>query len=476
MANKSFDVVVIGGGPGGYPCAIRLAQLGMKTAVVDRGILGGVCLNVGCIPSKALIKASSLFEEMTHADRFGITTKGVSMDYKKLQTWKASVVKKLTGGIGQLLKAHKVEVIRGEAKFISNTEIEVSGDSKTTVSAEQFVVAVGSSPIELPSFPFDEKIILSSTGALSIDEHVKSVIVVGGGYIGLELGTYLAKLGTEVTILEAEKQFLPTYDKDVSDVVLRALKKRGVKLIMGAMAKSVQGNGAGQKVEVLVDGETRWLTCERIIVTVGRKPNEMAGLEALGVKVDRGFIKVDSQLRTNVPNIFAIGDVAGQPMLAHKATKEGLVAADVISGNSSEVFDAKVIPAVIFCEPELSSVGLNETEVRAQGIEPMVGVFPFGALGKAIAGQHTDGFVKLIGDKSTGLLLGAVIVGEESSALIAECALAIECGLQVEDLALTIHAHPTLPEAVMEAAEVALGHPIHIVPKRPRGVAPAARA
>lgn len=469
MANKKFGAVVIGAGPGGYVCAIRLAQLGVKTAIVEKEYYGGVCLNVGCIPSKALIKASTLYEQMQHAENFGIKVKDMSVDFAEMQSWKQSVVKKLTSGIGQLLKGNKVEIFNGEASFQSDKQLDiVSKNGRETIEADNFVIAVGSSPIELPSFKFDEKNILSSTGALAIDKEVKSAIVIGGGYIGLELGTYLAKFGTEVTILEAEERILPTYDKDVADVMARGLKKRNIKFISKAFAKSVKSSGKMQEVTVEVEGESRTLSAEKVLVTVGRRPNPMPGIENTGVNVEKGFIPVDAQLRTNVPHIFAIGDVAGQPMLAHKASKEGLVAAEVIAGVQGAAYDVRAIPAVIFGEPELSTVGLSETEATAQGIETFTGAFPFAALGKSIAAQETDGFAKIIGDKKTGQIIGAAIVGHESSGLIAECALAIEAGMQVEDIALTVHAHPTLAEATMEAAEVALGHPIHIMAKRPR--------
>ncbi len=469
MANKKFGAVVIGAGPGGYVCAIRLAQLGIQTAIVEKEYYGGVCLNVGCIPSKALIKASTLYEQMQHAENFGFKVKDMSVDFAAMQTWKQSVVKKLTSGIGQLLKGNKVEIFNGEALFQSDKKLEiVSKNGRETIEADNFVIAVGSSPIELPSFQFDEKNILSSTGALAINKEVKSAIVIGGGYIGLELGTYLAKFGTDVTILEAEERILPTYDKDVADVMARGLKKRGIKFISKAFAKSVKASGKNQEVTVEVEGEFRTLSAEKILVTVGRRPNEMAGIENTSVKVEKGFILVNAQLRTNVPHIYAIGDVAGQPMLAHKASKEGLVAAEVIAGVSGVAYDVRAIPAVIFGEPELSTVGLSEMEAKAQGIETFSGAFPFAALGKSIAAQETDGFAKVIGDKKTGQVIGAAIVGHESSGLIAEVALAIEAGLQVEDIALTVHAHPTLAEATMEAAEVALGHPIHIMAKRPR--------
>lgn len=464
---KKFDAIVIGAGPGGYPCAIRLAQLGKKVAIVEKETVGGVCLNVGCIPSKALIKAASTFEKMQKADGMGFKVKGVEADFKGLQEWKQSVVSKLTGGVGQLLKGNKVEIVKGEASFVAKNEISVKGaEGVQSLVADAIVIAVGSSPIELPAFKFDEKNILSSTGALALDKPVSSLIVVGAGYIGLEIGTYMAKLGTQVTMLEQASRLLSSYDPEVGKVVERNLKKRNVTTLVNASAKAVKEKGGMMHLEVEVEGKMQTLQAEKILVTVGRRPNPMPGLEKIGVSVEKGFIKVNDRMQTNVPGVYAIGDVVGQPMLAHKATKEGLVAADVIAGKKTR-YDVKAMPAVIFCEPEVATVGMNEVEAKAKGITPFAGSFPFAALGKAIAMAETDGFTKLIGDKKTGRLIGATIVGPESSTMIAEMALAIEAGLQLEDIALTVHAHPTLGEATMEAAEVALGHAIHVINRAP---------
>ncbi len=471
MEKKKFDAIVIGAGPGGYPCAIRLAQLGKKVAIIEKENVGGVCLNVGCIPSKAMIKAASFFEKMQKADGMGFKVKGVDVDFKGLQEWKRSVVTKLTGGVGQLLKGNKVEIFQGDASFVSKNEIAVKSQAGAqSLTADHIVIAVGSSPIELPNFKFDEKNIISSTGALDIDKPVSSMVVVGGGYIGLEIGTYMAKLGTSVTVLEAMPRLLASYDQDVANVVGRSLKKRNVNVLANAVAKGVKESKGGMlSVEVEVEGKPQTLQCEKVLVTVGRRPNAMPGIEKTGVQVDaKGFIKVNDQLKTNVPGIYAIGDVAGQPMLAHKATKEGLVVADVIAGKKTK-YDVKAMPAVIFCEPEVATVGLSEQEAKAKGIQAFSGSFPFAALGKAIASGETDGFTKLIGDKKTGRLIGAAIVGPEASTMIAEMALALEAGLQLEDVALTVHAHPTMGEATMEAAEVALGHAIHVINRAATG-------
>ncbi|MGZ3670605.1 MAG: dihydrolipoyl dehydrogenase [Bdellovibrionota bacterium] len=464
MEKKKVDAIVIGAGPGGYPCAIRLAQLGKKVAIIEKETVGGVCLNVGCIPSKAMIKAASFYEKMQKSDGMGFKVKGVDVDFKGLQEWKRSVVNKLTGGVGQLLKGNKVELFQGDASFVSKNELTIKSSKGTeNITADHIVIAVGSSPIEIPGFKFDEKKIVSSTGALDFDSAVDSMVVVGGGYIGLEIGTYMAKLGTKVTVLEAMPRLLNSYDQDVANLVGRSLKKRNVNVLTGATAKGVKEKGGQLVVDVEVEGKLQQISCDKVLVTVGRKPNSMPGIEKTGVQVDaRGFIKVNDQLKTNVPGIYAIGDVVGQPMLAHKATKEGLVVADVIAGKKTK-YDVKAMPAVIFCEPEVATVGLSEIEAKAKGITTFVGSFPYGALGKAIASNETDGFAKVIGDKKTGRLIGAAIVGAEASTGIAEMALALEAGLQVEDVALTVHAHPTMGEGTMEAAEVALGHAIHVI-------------
>ncbi|MGZ3653642.1 MAG: dihydrolipoyl dehydrogenase, partial [Bdellovibrionota bacterium] len=429
MEKKKFDAIVIGAGPGGYPCAIRLAQLGKKVAIIEKETVGGVCLNVGCIPSKAMIKAASFYEKMQKSDGMGFKVKGVDVDFKGLQEWKRSVVNKLTGGVGQLLKGNKVELFQGDASFVSKNELTIKSSKGTeNITADHIVIAVGSSPIEIPGFKFDEKKIVSSTGALDFDSAVDSMVVVGGGYIGLEIGTYMAKLGTKVTVLEAMPRLLNSYDQDVANLVGRSLKKRNVNVLTGATAKGVKEKGGQLVVDVEVEGKLQQISCDKVLVTVGRKPNSMPGIEKTGVQVDaRGFIKVNDQLKTNVPGIYAIGDVVGQPMLAHKATKEGLVVADVIAGKKTK-YDVKAMPAVIFCEPEVATVGLSEIEAKAKGITTFVGSFPYGALGKAIASNETDGFAKVIGDKKTGRLIGAAIVGAEASTGIAEMALALEAG------------------------------------------------
>lgn len=468
---QNFDVVVIGAGPGGYVAAIRAAQLGFKTAVVEKEYLGGVCLNVGCIPSKAMITATHLLHKAQHnfAD-MGLNIKGgIEVDMKKLVSWKQSVCDKMAGGVGQLLKGNSVTVLKGTADFKSSKEITVKSSSGTeTVQAKYFVVATGSRPIEIPGFKFDEKDIMSSTGALALDEIPKRVVVIGGGYIGLEISSYLRKLGTEVTVIEAQSALLAgVVDPECAQVVTRKLNKAGVKVLYGAKAKGQKKVKDGYEVTAEINGKDEVIKCDKILVTVGRRPNgDQANLKAAGIQVDeRGFIKVDAQRRTNVPNIFAIGDIAGQPMLAHKASHEGVLVAEVIKGHN-RVYDAKQVPAVVFTDPEIAAAGMTEAEAKAKGFNDLkIAKFPFAANGRAVSMMETEGFVKMIADAKTHVLLGVHIVGPEASNLISEASLAIEMGARLEDLALTIHPHPTLGETMMESAEATLGHAIHIIQK-----------
>ncbi len=466
---QNFDVVVIGAGPGGYVAAIRCAQLGFKTAVIEREFLGGVCLNVGCIPSKAMIAAAHFLHKAQHdAEAMGITFKSIAVDMKKLEGWKQSVCNKMSSGVGQLLKGNGITVLMGEAEFKSSKELSVKSKSGTeSVSAKWFILATGSRPIEIPGFKFDETDVLSSTGALALQQIPKKVVVIGGGYIGLEISSYLAKLGSEVTVVEATGSVLNgVVDPECAQVVSRKLTKAGIKVLLNAKAKSQKKSGTTLEITIDNNGKTETLKADKLLVTVGRRPNSDQGnLKAAGLQIDeRGFVKVDAQRRTNIPNIFAIGDICGQPMLAHKASHEGVLVAEVISGKN-RVFDAKSVPAVVFTDPEIAAAGLMESEAKAKGYEITVGKFPFAANGRATALMETDGFVKIIADAKTNIILGVHIVGPEASNLISEAVLAIEMGARVEDLALTIHPHPTLGETMMEAAEATLGHAIHVIQK-----------
>jgi dihydrolipoamide dehydrogenase len=487
MAQK-FDVVVVGAGPGGYVAAIRSAQLGLSTAIVERQYLGGVCLNVGCIPSKALISAGHFLEKLQHgAADMGIRIpKGdVGVDMKQMQIWKQSVCDRMAGGVEQLLGGNKVTIIRGEATFKSATELTVktAAGATETVSAKNFIIATGSRPIEIPGFAFDEKSVLSSTGALALTEVPKKLVVIGGGYIGLEIGSMYTNLGAEVTVVEAQKSLLAgVADTDCVQVVARKLKKKGVEVLLEAKAKGWKKAGSGVEVTVEVKGKEQTIKADKVLVTVGRKPNsDQANLKGVGLQIDeRGFVKVNAQRRTNIPNIFAIGDIACQPMLAHKASHEGVMVAEIIAGQN-RAYDAKTVPAVIFVDPEIASAGMTEEECKTAGYTDLkIGKFPFAANGRAVSLMETEGFVKIIADSKTNIILGVHIVGPEASNLISEAALAIEMGARVEDLALTIHPHPTLGETMMEAAEATLGHAIHVIQKpltaRKEGAGARARA
>jgi len=458
------DTIVIGAGPGGYVAAIRAAQLGQKVTIVEKGSLGGVCLNVGCIPSKALIAASHRYETAKHSDDLGIKAENVTIDFTKVQEWKAGVVKKLTSGVEGLLKGNKVEIIRGEAYFVDDHSIRVMDEnSAQTYTFKNAILATGSRPIELPSFKYSKRVI-DSTGALSLEEIPNKLIVIGGGYVGTELGTAYANLGSEVTILEGADDILSGFEKQMTALVKRNLKKKNVEIVTKAMAKGVEETDNGVKVTYDAKGEEKTIEADYVLVTVGRKPNtDELGLEQVGIKMtERGVIEVDKQCRTSVKNIFAIGDIVPGPPLAHKASYEGKIAAEAISGQPSEV-DYLGIPAVVFSEPELATVGYTETQAKDEGLEIIAAKFPFAANGRALALNNTDGFVKLVTRKEDGLVIGAQIAGPSASDMISELGLAIEAGMTAEDIAMTIHAHPTLGEITMEAAEVALGTPIHIV-------------
>ncbi len=466
MNEIKTDVVVLGAGPAGYVCAIRLAQLGKKVTVVEREKVGGVCLNVGCIPSKALIYAGSFYEKIKHASLMGIETSGAKMNLKQLQKWKEEIVQKLTGGVSQLLRANGCTVISGEAEFISPKSLQIkSAKENTVLQFNHCVIATGSRPFVPPGMVIDQKQVCDSTGALSLTEIPKSMLCIGGGYIGLELGTFYAKLGTKVTVIEMTGSLLSGIDPDLTKVVARGLEKKGVEILLQTKVEAVK---AGKKEVEVKYGNGKIKNFDVVLVTVGRIPNtDRLCLEKAGITKDaKGFIRVGLERMTSVPHIYAIGDAAGGMLLAHKGSKEGIVAAEAISGKKT-IYDVRAMPAVIFTDPEIATVGLTEAEARAKGYTPQVGMFPFSANGRALSVGESEGFVKILGDSKTGKLLGVHIVGGDASNLISEAALALEMGAQVEDLALTVHPHPTLPETLMEAAEATLGQAIHIFQKKP---------
>jgi len=460
-------VVVIGAGPAGYVCAIRLAQLGAAVTVVEKEFLGGTCLNVGCIPSKAMIAAGALFHRIGEASAMGITAENVRLDVLKLVEWKSGIVAKLTGGVGGLLRNHNAAVVMGEASFVDPRRVQVkTKEGAQTLEADDFVIATGSVPIAIQGFAFDEDHVWSSTGALAPKRIPEHLVVIGGGYIGLELGMMYRKLGSRVTVIEATAGALPGQEKDCVKAIERSLKKMGIELLTETTAQGFERNGSKSYVKIRRKTGEDTVVCDQILSTVGRRPySEGLGLDKIGLKPDaKGFLQVDAQRRTSVPNVYAVGDIAGQPMLAHKGSREGLVAAAVIAGKK-EAYDVRCVPAVIFTSPEVASVGLTEEQAREKGIECRTGSFPFAASGRAMSLMETDGFVKIVADAKTDEVLGVHMVGPEVTELIAEAALAIEMGATSEDLARTIHAHPTLPEAMMEAAEAVHGMAVHIFQK-----------
>jgi dihydrolipoamide dehydrogenase len=457
------EAVVIGAGPGGYVAGIRLGQLKVQAMVVERDKPGGICLNVGCIPSKALINAAKYYDKLRHGADIGILADNLRVDMGKMQSWKGEVVAKLTGGVKTLLKANGCDYRTGTARIVAPDTVELVGkEGTTTIKTKAIVVATGSRPIEIPGFKFDGNRIVDSTGALDFASVPERFVVVGGGYIGIEIGTLYAKLGAKVTVVEALPAILPGNDPEIVKLVAKRLKALGVEVITGAKAKSWAEKDGRAVVTLDVGGKDQTIETDKVMVAVGRRPNsEALGLEAVGVKIEKGFVPVDKQQRTNVPGIYAIGDVAGQPMLAHKASREAEVVAEVIAGHNAS-FDVRCIPAVIFSDPEVASAGVSADEATARGRKVKVGKFPFVALGRAIANADTDGFVKVVTDADSGEVLGIHVVGNGAGDVIAEAALAIEMGAVADDLSLTIHAHPTLPEAIMEAAKASLGEAIHI--------------
>jgi len=467
MSDQTCDVLVIGAGPGGYPAAIRAAQLGLDVLIVEKSMWGGTCLNIGCIPSKALIEAGKTFEKIKKASAMGITVEGAALDMGQLQEWKGGIVDKMTSGVKGLCKGNGARLANGTAEFTSATAAQVTpadGSDAYTVTFKSAVIATGSVPIELPMFKFDEETILSSTGVLALSQKPEKVVVIGGGYIGLECGQMLDKLGVDVTVVELADQILPGFDKEIVRIVARRMKKAGITTLTKSKATAARKDGEGLIVSVETPKGPQEIACDKLIVTVGRKPFTTGlGLEAAGIAQDeRGFIPVDGQLRTNVAGIYAVGDVTGDPMLAHRATKQGEIVAEVIAGKNVAC-DYKTVPAVVFTDPEIATAGLSAAEAEEKGFTVKVAKFPWGANGRALTLQDTDGFVKVIADANDNQVLGVAIVGPHASDLISEAALAVEMDAFVEDIGLTIHPHPTLGEAVMEAANKVLGHAIHVM-------------
>ena len=464
-ALPAVQLVVIGGGPGGYAAAFYAADLGMRVALVDTEVNpGGVCLFRGCIPSKALLHVADVISEAKHASAWGITYGEPAIDLDKLRAFKESVVRKLTGGLGQLSKQRKVTYIQGRASFVDPTtiSIELASGGTDTLSFEHAIIATGSRPATVPGLSIDSPRVMDSTAALDLPDIPKTLLVVGGGYIGLELGSVYAALGTKVTVVEMTAGLLPGADRDLVTFLGRRLEKTLHKILLNARVVGMKDAKSGVTVRIEGDGVSeadKSQTYDRVLVSIGRKPNSaIGGLDKTKVKVgQRGFIEVDSSMRTAEPTILAIGDVVGEPMLAHKASHEARVAVETALGQNA-VFEPQAIPAVVFTDPEVAWCGLTETEAQKQGRKVEIAKFPWAAIGRAIAIDRPDGLTKLVIDPTTERILGVGIVGAGAGELIAEGVLAVEMAALASDLSLSIHPHPTLSETLMGAAEVFFGH------------------
>jgi dihydrolipoamide dehydrogenase len=464
---EAFDVAVIGAGPGGYVCAFRAAQLGLRVALIEKGpTLGGTCLNVGCIPSKALLHSTEqLVFIRSHASEHGIRTGEVACDIAALLRRKDAVVAKLVGGVAALAKARKVSVITGEASFASPTSLSVRGPGgAVAVQARNFVIATGSAPAELPFLPFDGRTVVSSNEAICFASAPASLVVVGGGAIGLELGSVWSRLGSDVTVVEFLPKIVAGFDDDVVRTLSRLLQKQGLKIETGARVTGMRLGGALPVLTAERDGKTLEFAAERILVAVGRRPyTDGLGLDRAGVSLDeKGRVRVDGRLRTGVPGIWAVGDVVAGPMLAHKAEEDGVAVAEWIAGKAGHV-DWDLVPSVVYTDPEVASVGLGEDGAKAKGIPVNVGRFNFAANGRAIANGATDGFAKIVADAKTDRILGAQIIGSGAGELIAEVVAHMQYGGSSEDLARTIHAHPTVSEVLKEAALAVSKSAIHAI-------------
>jgi dihydrolipoamide dehydrogenase len=464
-------VLVLGAGPGGYSAAFRSADLGMDTVLVERySTLGGVCLNVGCIPSKALLHTAEVINEVAELEVMGVRYTQPKIDLDKMRIGKDKVVAKLTGGLAALAKQRKVQVVNGVGQFESPRTLTVqTDDGLKRIEFEQCIIAAGSRPVQIPGFPNDDPRLMDSTGALALQDIPKRMLIIGGGIIGLEMATVYATLGAKVDIVELQDGLIPGCDRDLVRPLQKRLSKQVENIWLKTKVSDIQALKSGLKVTFDGDKAPEPQTYDRVLVSVGRVPNgKLIGAENAGISVDeRGFIAVDQHMRTNVPNIYAIGDIVGNPMLAHKAVHEGHVAAEVIAGHKA-LFDPMTIPSVAYTDPEVAWMGLTETEANEKGIEIEKGVFPWAASGRALGIHREEGMTKLIFDAKTKRLLGAGIVGRNAGELIGETVLGLEMGADAEDIALTIHPHPTLNESIGMAAEMAEGTITDLMPPRKR--------
>ena len=464
---KEFDLVIIGGGPGGYVAAIRGAQKGAKVALIEKRKLGGTCLNWGCIPTKALYYSAKTLSTALKAGEFGVNTGPVSFDLAKAVSRKDGVVAKLVGGVGQLLKGNGVEVFNGTAKLEAAGRVSVTTGGETSeIAAKKVIIATGSEPAMIPVFNIDRKNILTSTEMLDLKEVPESLVVIGGGVMGCEFASIFARFGSKVTIVELLPTILSTEDKQIVRTIQKSFKTLGVEVLTGVSVETVEATGSGA-VTRLTDG--REFSATKVLVSIGRSFNSTGlGLEELGIELDRGSIKVNEKMETNLKDIYAIGDVIGGMLLAHVASAEGGIAVTNALGGNSKM-DYSVIPAGIFTDPEIASVGLREKDAKAQEIDVKVGRFPYAACGKALAMGESEGFVQIVSDPGNDTVLGASIVGEHATDLIQELAITMKTGAKVTDIIETVHAHPTLPELVLEAAEDLHGEAVHKISRSTKG-------
>lgn len=460
---EKFALVVIGGGPGGYVAAIRGAQMGKKIALIEQEYLGGTCLNVGCIPSKTLLSNAEMLKKIKHAEDYGISLQGVTFSYAKMKARKDQVVSGIKKSLEGLIRSNGITIIRGRGELLSPTEIKIKGEENRIIEGEKIIIATGSLPIDIPSFPCDHNQIRNSTSILELTELPKSLAIIGGGYIGCEFASLFATLDVKVTIIEALSSIVQTQGHAISTALTHAFNQQGITMLTNTSVKKIDKKKEGLTL-FLSDGRT--LQSEMVVVSVGRRFNSAGlGLEKAGVLTGpKGNIEVNEKMETNIPGIYAIGDVTGKMMLAHVASHQGMVAASNALGRKAHL-NYTAVPAVIFTDPEIASVGLTAEQAKEKGWEISVGRFPFQALGKSQAAIETEGFVEVVSHRKTGEILGAQVVGHNASALIAEMTLAINNELTLDCVIETIHAHPTLPEACLEAALLAKGTPIHFPPK-----------
>jgi len=474
LVEHDVDVCVIGTGPGGYVAAIRGAQLGLKVAVVEREELGGVCLNRGCIPTKAMLRSADLLTTFMHSADFGILAENVRVDYAKVLARKDKVVKQLVGGVASLLESNGVQVIRGSGRLVERRKVLITGANEAAISAKNVIIATGSEPASLPIKGASGSGVIDSDGALELREVPQSMLVIGGGAVGAEWANIFGAFGSQVTLVEMLPTLLPLEDEDMGRALARSLSRRGITVHTDAKLEEISDGDDGKKVGTLTlkDGKQERVAADMVLIGVGRKPNtEGLGLDDVGVKTDRrGFIEIDDQLRTSVPNVYAIGDVSGKQLLAHLASHQGITAMETIAGQD-KTMDYKAVPSCTFTHPEVATVGLSEREARDKGYDVRVGKFPLAASGRAMTYGDTDGLVKVVADGKYGELLGVHIIGPSASDMIPEAVLGIRLEATLEDITGTIHAHPTMAESVMEAAWAASGAALHLPKPRERAAA-----